>query len=90
MNSAAAGHQRLAGRLECAICRPSSQHPGVLHVTTWDSGVPTIGRIGIRNMQDSLTVRQSVLERVDAVENDDTWKGDLSEQTSTGKRLGRN
>lgn len=52
--------------------------------TIRDSGVFTTGRIGTQNMQGPLTVRQSVLERVDAVENDDTWKGDLSEHTCTG------
>jgi hypothetical protein len=45
--------------------------------STRNSGVSAIGRIGAQSMQGSLTVRQSVLERVDAVENDDTWKGDF-------------
>ena len=52
------------------------------------SGISAIGRIGNQNMLDSLTVRQSVLERVDAVENDDTWKGDLSEQYEGGASVG--
>lgn len=48
-----------------------------------------MGRMGTRNTQDSLTVRQRILDRVDAVENDETWKGELSEHTSSGRRLGR-
>jgi len=32
----------------------------------------------------ALTVGQSVLERVDAVQNDGTWKGELSEHGYMG------
>lgn len=34
-------------------------------------------------MLGALTLGQSVLEGVDAVQNDDTWKGDLLEDGST-------
>lgn len=49
----------------------------------------TIIRSGVLNALGSLTVRQSVLERVDTVQHDDTWKGDWSEHGSTSGRLGQ-
>lgn len=81
MNSAAIEHSELADRSGDARYQPLSERCIVLDPP---HGTPQSIESGAQKVMGSLTVRQSVLERVDAVQNDDTWKGDLSEHRSTG------